>query len=47
VVGPILWARGGCPATAGAAAILTVAAVYIIFRWVHAAEPEGRLEIGD
>jgi predicted MFS family arabinose efflux permease len=47
VVGPILWERGGLPANAGAAAILTVAAVFIIFRWLHAAEPEGRLEIGD
>jgi predicted MFS family arabinose efflux permease len=44
VVGPFLWERGGLAANAGAAALLTAAAVFIIARWLHAAQAEGSLE---
>jgi predicted MFS family arabinose efflux permease len=45
VVGPFLWERGGLVANAGAAAVLTGAAVFIIARWLHAAQVEGRTEV--
>jgi predicted MFS family arabinose efflux permease len=47
VVGPSLWEWGGIRANAGAAAVLTAAAVFVIARWLRAGQEEGRLEIGD
>ncbi|MCB8943155.1 MAG: MFS transporter [Ardenticatenaceae bacterium] len=43
VIGPFLWERGGLGMNAGVAAVLTVAAVFIIVRWLHV----GKGETGD
>ena len=40
VIGPFLWKRGGLAMNAGAAAVLTVIAVFIVARWLHVAQPE-------